>query len=131
PLADKRDYTGAEDLKGKKAGAQIGTRYLDAYKNTNVFSDVAAYDSVPDIMRDVANGRLDVGVGDFPILAYTMQQGRFPQVRLVTSYKPIVVGPVNIAVRQGNADLLSKINASLAKMKVDGRLDTILKKWGL
>ena len=52
-------------------------------------------------------------------------------MRLLTSRSRSVPGPINIAVKQGNTELLTKINASLAKMKQDGRFDTILKKWGL
>lgn len=131
PATDGKDYTGFEALKGKKAGAQIGTRYIDAMKASGVFAEVNAYDSLPDIMRDVANGRIEAGIGDYPILAYNLAQGRFPQLRLVKSYKPAVPGPINIAVKQGNAELLAKINAGLASMKKDGRFDAILKKWGL
>ena len=129
--SDTTDYTGFADMKGKKAGGQIGTRYIDALKASGVFAEVNSYESLPDIMRDVANGRIDAGVGDYPILGYNIAQGRFPGLRLVKSYKPSVSGPINIAVKQGNAELLAKIDASLAKMKADGRMDAILKKWGL
>lgn len=131
PAADAKDYVGVDDMKGKKIGAQIGTRYVDFMKNSGVFAEVGAYESLPDIMRDVSNGRLDAGTGDYPILAYNLAQGRFPQLRLVKSYKPAVVGSINIAVKQGNTELMTKINTGLANMKKDGRFDTILKKWGL
>lgn len=131
PATDTKDYTSFTDLKGKKAGAQIGTRYVDAMKASGAFAEVNAYEALPDIMRDVANGRIEAGVGDYPILAYNLAQGRFPQLRLVKAYKPTVPGPINIAVKQGNAELLAKINASVANMKKDGRLDAILQKWGL
>lgn len=128
---DTKDYVTFDDMKGKKVGAQIGTRYIDALKNSGAFAEVNSYEALPDIMREVANGRIDAGVGDYPILAYNIAQGRFPQLRLVKSYKPSVSGPINIAVKQGNAELLGKINNSLAKMKSDGRLAAILQKWGL
>lgn len=128
---DEKDYAGFDDMKGKKVGAQIGTRYIDALKAAGTAAEVNAYDSLPDILRDVSNGRLDAGIGDYPILAYNLAQGRFPQLRLVKSYKPSVPGPINIAVKQGNAELLGKIDAGLAAIKKDGRFDTILKKWGL
>lgn len=131
PKADATAYKTFADMKGKKVGAQLGTRYLDALKNSGAFSEVVAYDSLPDIMRDVGNGRLDMGVGDYPILAYNVAQGRFPQVSIVTSYVPSVVGSINIAVKKGEGALLAKIDASLARMKTDGRMDAILKKWGL
>jgi polar amino acid transport system substrate-binding protein len=128
---DGKNYTSIQDLKGKKLGAQIGTRYIDYMKSSGAPSEVGAYESLPDILRDVTNGRIDGGVGDYPILAYNIAQGRFPKLRLVTSYKPAVVGPINIAVKQGNAELLTKIDSGLANMKKDGRFDAILKKWGL
>jgi polar amino acid transport system substrate-binding protein len=131
PAGDATEYAGFEDLKRKRVGGQIGTRYIDALKASGAPAEVGAYDSLPDILRDVSNSRIDAGIGDYPILAYNLAQGRFPQLRLVNSYKPSVVGPINIAVKQGNVELLAKINASLAKMKEDGRFDAILKKWGL
>ena len=39
---------------------------------------------------------LKAGFADYPIVAYNLQQGRFPDVRLVTGYKPMVVGSVGI-----------------------------------
>lgn len=70
-------------------------------------------------------------MGDYPILAYNLSQGNFPQVRLVKSYKPGMIGPINIAVKQGNKELMARIDKSLETMQKDGRLDAILKKWGL
>jgi polar amino acid transport system substrate-binding protein len=34
-------------------------------------------------------------------------------------------------VRKGDADLLKKINVSLARLKANGEVDKILDKWGL
>ena len=82
-------------------------------------------------MRDVNAGRLKAGFADYPIVAYNLQQGNFPDVRLVKGYKPTVVGSVGIGVRKGDAELLKKINASLAKLKADGTVKKILAKWGL
>ena len=56
--------------------------------------------------RDVANGRIEAGVGDYPILAYNIAQGRFPQIRLVKSYEQSVVGSINIATKKGEAELM-------------------------
>lgn len=131
PSTNVKEYKTFADMQGRKVGAQLGTRYLDALKTSGMFSDVVAYDSLPDIMRDVQNGRLDFGVGDYPILAYNVAQGRFPQLRLVKSYEPSVLGSINIATKKGETALMTKIDAGLAKMKTDGRMDGILKKWGL
>ena len=131
PKTDKKDYVTAEDLKGEIVGAQVGTAFVDALKKTGLFSEVKVYDNIPDILRDVNAGRLKAGFADYPILAYNLKQGSFPEVRLVESFKPTIVGTVAIGVRKTDQDLLKKINISLAKLKASGVVDKILEKWGL
>ena len=130
PKSDTKDYTKLEDLKGEVVGAQVGTAFVDALKKTGLFSDVRVYDAIPDILRDVDTGRLKAGFADYPILAYNLQQGRFPQARLVESYKPTIVGSVGIGVRKGDQELLKKINTSLAKLKANGTVNKVMEKWG-
>jgi polar amino acid transport system substrate-binding protein len=131
PKSDTKDYTKLEDFKGEVVGAQVGTAFVDAFKKSGLFSDVKAYDTIPDILRDVNTGRLKAGFADYPILAYNLKLGGFPEVRLVESYKPTIVGSVGIGVRKGDQELLAKINASFAKLKANGTVDKILGKWGL
>jgi polar amino acid transport system substrate-binding protein len=131
PKSDTKNYNSAEDLKGEVVGAQVGTAYVDALRKTGLFAEVKVYDTIPDILRDVNTGRLKAGYADYPILAYNLSQGMFPEVRLVTSYKPATVGTVAIGVRKSDAELLKKINASLAKLKENGTVAKILDKWGL
>jgi len=131
PKTDTKDYTKLEDLKGEVVGAQVGTAFVDSFKKSGLFSEVKAYDTLPDILRDVNTGRLKAGFGDYPILAYNLKLGGFPEVRLVETYKPTVIGSVGIGVRKGEAELLNKINTSLAKLKANGTVDKILGKWGL
>jgi len=45
-------------------------------------------------------------------------------------YKPVTVGTVAIGIRKSDAELLAKINASLAKLKANGTIAKILGKWG-
>jgi polar amino acid transport system substrate-binding protein len=131
PKTDKKDYGALEDLKGEVVGAQVGTAFVDALKKTGLFSEVKVYDTIPDILRDVNTGRLKAGFADYPILAYNLKQGNFPEARLVESYKPTIVGTVAIGVRKGDQDLLKRINTSLAKLKANGGVDKLLDKWGL
>jgi len=131
PKTDKKDYAKLEDLKGEVVGAQVGTAFVDALKKTGLFSEVKVYDTIPDILRDVNTGRLKAGFGDYPILAYNLKQGSFPEARLVESYKPTIIGSVGIGVRKSDQDLLKKINASLAKLTANGTVGKILEKWGL
>ena len=131
PAADKRDILDAKELAGGTVGAQVGTAYVEPLKKLGVFADVKVYDTSPDILRDVAAGRLQGGFADFPIVAYAIGQGNYPGLRLVRSYKPMVVGSIGITVRKDEPELLAKINATLERMRGDGRLQAILTKWGL
>ena len=128
---DTKDYKGYEDLKGEVVGAQIGTAYVKPLQSSGMFKEVKVYDSIPDIMRDVNLGRIKAGFADYPIVAYNLSQGGFPETRLAKNYKPAVIGSVGIAVRKGDKAMLDKVNAALSKFKADGTLDRILGKWNL
>jgi polar amino acid transport system substrate-binding protein len=131
PKSDTRDYKAFADLKGETVGAQVGTVYVEPLKKTGLFADVKIYDTIADVMRDVNTGRLKAGFADYPILAYNVKLGNFPELRLVTSFKSTIIGSIGIGVRKSDAELLKKVNTSLAKLKADGTVDKILAKWGL
>lgn len=131
PRSDTKDYKEFADMKGYTVGAQIGTAYVDALQKTGLFAEVKLYKTSPDILADVNAGRIQAAFADQPIMAYTLKQGQFPQVRLVKSYKPTIIGSVGIGVRKSDGELLKKINTALAKLKADGSVDKILAKWGL
>ncbi|MFT3690809.1 ABC transporter substrate-binding protein [Paenirhodobacter sp.] len=130
PATDGTAYKSHEDLKDKTVGVQVGTTFVDAFQQSGLFKDVKIYKTIPDIIADVNAGRIDAGFADGPIVAYYLQQGRFPKVRLVESYEPSVTGEVGIGIRKGDARL-DQINATIAKMKADGTLDAIFAKYGL
>jgi polar amino acid transport system substrate-binding protein len=90
---------------------------------------VRTYDSVADIMRDVALGRIKAGFADQPIVAYQLQQGANTQVRLVPEYQSTVKGQVCFIVRKGDTATLEQLNSAIRKMKADGTLQQILQKW--
>lgn len=131
PKSDTKDYKDISDLKGGVVGAQVGTAFVEPLQKSGYFSEVKLYDTIPDILRDVNAGRLKAGFADGPIVAYNLQQGRFPEVRLVKGYKPMVVGSVGIGVRKTDGELLKKIDASLTKLKADGTIKKVLAKWGI
>jgi polar amino acid transport system substrate-binding protein len=81
------------------------------------------------MLRDVNAGSLKAGFGDYPIVAYHLAQGTYPEVHLVRSYKPKFVRSIGIGVRKTDKELLAKINKSLAKLKADGTTDRILADW--
>jgi len=131
PAKDTKDYAALADMKGFTVGAQVGTAYVEPLQKSGLFAEVKIYDTIPDILRDVNAGRLQAGFADLPIVAYNLQQGGFPGVRVVRSYASVITGSVGIAVRKSDPALLARINASLEKLRSDGTLQAIMTKWGL
>lgn len=129
PKKDAKNYVSFDDMKGYAVGAQVGTAYVEPLKK--VFSDVKIYDTIPDILRDVNAGRLQAGFADYPIAAYNVNQGSFPEVRVVNTYKPTMAGSIGIGMRKGQPELMAKVNKALGEMKADGTVKKILAKYGL
>ncbi len=127
---DDGTYKSFDDLAGKTVGVQVGTSYYDVLRDSGKFKEVKVYDSIADIMRDVALGRIDAGFGDRPIVAYQLSKGA-SQVRLVDQYVSVITGSVALAVRQDDPDLLATLNDGIEKLKASGELDQIIAKWGV
>ncbi|AYD03508.1 ABC transporter substrate-binding protein [Neorhizobium sp. NCHU2750] len=129
--SDTTQYVSYDELKGQVIGAQIGTIYIKKLQDSGLFAEVKGYETIQDMMRDVNAGRIKAAFADYPIVAYQIAQNNFPNTRLVTSYKPTMTGDIGIAIAKGNPERLAKLNAAIAKVKADGRIDAIVKKWGL
>lgn len=128
---DDTAYTHMEDLKGEVVGAQVGTVFIDELNKRGIFQEVRGYDSISDLMRDLALGRIKAGFADHPILAYQLSQGTQSKVRLVQGYQPVINGDVCLVMRKGEPETLARINQSIAAIKADGTLERIIAKWHL
>lgn len=127
---DTKAYTKLEELKGMTVGAQKGTAYVEPLQKSGLFAEVKIYDNIPAILADVNAGRIGAGFADKPIAAYNLQQGLFPDARVVNTYNSTLTGSVGIGVRKADAELLKRINTSLDKLQKDGTIKRILAKWG-
>lgn len=125
------DYTSLDDLKGEVVGAQVGTVFLDMLREKGIYKEVRSYDSIADMVRDLALGRIKAGIGDQPIVAYQIEQGVFKGVRLAQNYQATNVGDVCLVVRKGDTALLERLNKAIATVKDDGTLEEIITKWGI
>jgi len=128
---DPKAYGGLDDLKGEVVGAQVGTVFQELLNKKGGFKEVRSYDSIADMMRDIALGRIKAGLGDQPIVAYQLAQGANTSVKLAKDYKPVNVGDVCLVVRKGDAQMLARVNKGIAAIKADGTLAKIVKKWNL
>ena len=130
PAADATPYVSFADLKGKIVGVQIGTTYVEPVTAVGGFKEVKLYDTMADMVRDIAVGRLDAGFGDGPVIAHQVRQVG-ARVRLVDTYKPVIPTNIALAVKKGDRDTLAKLNAAIDKLRQDGTLREILAKWDI
>lgn len=129
--SDSKVYRSAKDLKGETIGVGAGTDYGDMLAKMGIFKEVKFYDTPGDMIRDVQLGRIKGAMQDYPILKSQLAEGALKGLRVEENYVPLLKEDIALAVRKGNKELLDKINDSLRKMKADGTLARIHKKWGL
>jgi len=119
------------DLKGKKAGAQIGTTgFLVARKIEGV--TMKSYDEIGLAVEDLYNGRTDAVVCDDAVAAdYALTNKQYSKdltlAFLLKSDTPEYLG---FAFKKGKSDEKMKlVNDALQKVKASGEYDRIFKKW--
>lgn len=129
---DNTQYTKSLDaLNGKTIGVQQGTVYLERLQKMGGFGKIQVYDSLANMMRDVDLGRIQAGMGDKPIIAYQLAQGKNGNLKLSDSYDSQFGGAIAIGVRKDEGKLLDRINVALGKLKASGEIDKLVEKWNL
>ncbi|ACR31351.1 ABC transporter substrate-binding protein [Burkholderia glumae] len=126
---DKHAYRTIDDLKGTVVGAGAGEETSEELAKLGIFKEVKLYNNAADMARDVTLGRITAAFNDYPIWKAQEAAGTLQGCRVVDGFKPLRQVPIAFGVKKGNTALLSKINDGLAKIKADGTLDKILKKW--
>ena len=119
---------GLKDLAGKKIGVVTGSTGDDMasreFGKTN--PDIRRFESTPVVISELANNGLDAAIGDNGVIAFRTQEHKQLKTVSDASFPKEFFG---IVVKQGNKDLLAKLNAGLAAVKADGSYATIYKKW--
>ncbi|HEV7250978.1 MAG TPA: ABC transporter substrate-binding protein [Shinella sp.] len=127
------DFTN-EGMKGKTIGAQSGTTQADYVAAVYPDADIKLYPTQDEVNLDMANGRLDLQVGDMiPLLDWvTKNDDGKACCELVGTpiTDPKFVGEgVGIAVRQDDNDLREKLNVALKEIREDGTYKKINDKY--
>ncbi len=120
--------TKLSEMVGMKVGAQIGTTGdIEIAKVAGV--EKATYDEIGLAYEDLANGRIAGVVADSPIAAdFALQNPKFKD-KLKIVGEPFTDEWLGVAVKKGDAQTLKLINDGLAKIKANGKLEEIAKKW--
>ncbi|TAM83945.1 MAG: transporter substrate-binding domain-containing protein [Acidobacteria bacterium] len=124
--ADNRSISSLADLKGKTAGTlkySLAERVLEREGGISL----RTYDGQINAYEDLANGRLDAVLMDWPIAVYYSKPN--PKLKFVGS--PISEIRYGIGVRKQDGELLRQLNSALIGLIQSGELRSIYQKWGL
>jgi len=120
----------ADDLKRLKVGVQNGTTGDEAVsklqgKNS---ADIKRFESTPLALKELEAGGVDAVVADNGVVTNYVNNNAGSKFKTVNDpgFAPEQYG---LAVKQGNADLLAKLNQGLAAIKADGTYDRIYAKY--
>jgi polar amino acid transport system substrate-binding protein len=115
-----------DDLKGRTVGTlkfSLAQRILDKLGGI----DVRSYEGQINAYEDLANGRLEAVLMDWPIALY---YGK-PNPALKFTGPPIGHLEYGIGVRPGDSLFLNELDEALLKLAGDGTLRGIYDRWGL
>lgn len=111
-------------LAGKTVGAQSSTTQADYIQKTYPSADIRLYKTQDEANLDMANGRLDVMVGDvIPMLDWTTKTDDGKCCMLAgepITDKAFVGEGVGMAVRQEDNELRENLNKALAEILANG-----------
>jgi polar amino acid transport system substrate-binding protein len=126
-VVKKANNLGLSDLKGKVIGVESGgTPDIWATENKDKFGfkEVRLYNSFPEAMLDLASTRLDGVVGDMPASLYYIKD----KPEFVVSETIETNEKYGMAFKKGSP-LRDEINEEISKLKEDGTMAKIYKKW--
>lgn len=117
-----------DDLRGKRVAVKTGTAgadYADSIKDQYGFSTVA-FSQTADMVNDVSTGNSAAYIDDFPVVAYSIQQGA--PMKLVGDKAP--AGSYGVAVNKGtDPELIDAFNQGLANVRANGQYDQVLARY--
>ncbi|MCM2303096.1 MAG: ABC transporter substrate-binding protein/permease, partial [Elusimicrobia bacterium] len=122
---DTFDIASLADLKGHRAGTLKGALAERLLAETDGVT-VVGYDTQTMLYDDLANGRISAVLMDHPAAVY---YGIDPRLKnLPGQFGRMAYG---VALRKGDAKLLAKVNAALARLMKSGKLREIYERWGI
>ena len=124
-VAPGSDIKTVEDLADKNVAAQNGTTGLDYAQDETDAANVQGFPQGPDVVNAVRAGQVDAGILDQPVAQDAVEKAGGIEVAQV-----IPTGELyGMAFPQDSDNLREAVNSELAKMKEDGALDKIYKKY--
>jgi polar amino acid transport system substrate-binding protein len=119
------DIKTVDDLKGKVIGAQLGTTGATYAKDKTESKSVRTYDLIDDAFKALEAGQVEAVINDCPVSKYAERaHDNLVVVRAIQTNEQY-----GFAFAQGSDALREAFNKELAKIREDGKLAEISRKW--
>jgi polar amino acid transport system substrate-binding protein len=124
------------DLSGKTAGVQASTTEQESLDGENAklkaagkpLINVQTYKQDSDALAQLSLGRIDAYLTDFPVAAYYISKR---PTKLQFGGKQFGMQTYGIAIRKGDASMLTAVSKAFKLVQKDGEYLAILKHYGL
>jgi polar amino acid transport system substrate-binding protein len=123
-VGEDSDIASKEDLKGKTIGVIQASTWKDMAEKLS--DNVKGYPTDVNALQDLALGRLDAVITD-KIVGVSAKNEKGLKIKAVGGL--LNEDRVSVAVKEGNKQLVDKINKAIQSMRDDGTYDKISKKW--
>jgi polar amino acid transport system substrate-binding protein len=135
-LIVRKDSTikGLDDLKDKVVGGQKGTAFLELaqkLQKEGKIKEVKVFGSQAELLLAVNTQKIDACITDSAMAGYSITKDSALNLKLVSPYAAQYDGKIGAAIRKEDNDLLEAVNKQLDKLKEEGFVLNILKKYGL
>ncbi|MBN2658373.1 MAG: transporter substrate-binding domain-containing protein [Spirochaetales bacterium] len=118
------------DLAGKVIGMSRHSAYFEPYNSDNTLNKYFL-DSEQKILDMLVLGRLDLGIGTNPNMAYDISVSGYQDKLELVFYKPPVATKLYLAMskKSGGIPMLDEFSEALSDMTGDGTMESILEKY--
>ena len=123
-VKEDSDITGSADLEGKTIGVQLGTTG-DALATELKDATVERYNKGLEAVQSLTQGKIDAVVID----QATAQAFVNKTEGIKILEEKMSEEEYAIAIKKGNTDLVEKMNAAIAELKSEGKIDEIVAKY--
>ena len=131
PPGNPQKIMGRDEMPGKRIGGILGSTTSD-YIGAIPDAEFVAYKSHPEMIADLLAGRVDAVLAGETIAAFAQAVVPRP-VKFVAAWKGYrdQLYQIGFSFRKNDRGIVDYFDAELEKMKADGSLAAILKKYGL
>lgn len=120
------DIQSVDDLKGKTVALKTGTSAAQYARDNFEDTTLRLFPNIDNAYLELQTGRVDAAMHDTPNVLYYIKEAG--QGRVKTVGDQMLAHEYGIAFPKGST-IIPDVNASLAKMKEDGRYNAIYEKW--